>query len=420
MQHLYELIELQSKEINKTLPRLETNLTAFSQITKIPVSFFSGNGKYIWSTMDDKRICSANISFGDDDFKCTRNLVSSMKISLSLPEPYIFMCEAGLINLCAPLAAKNHVYGFLMAGPIAMGTSTEKHLGSLSSKIHAFDVDYARLIPLIKNMNMYQPGEISYLNTLFYNAIALDTDGIQAASSINQQYKDQTEISEKLTSMKNERINLEYPYESENELINIIKSGNVELCKKGLSKYLEDIIVFEGGNMSLVKLRIIGFFTRITHTHFEWQTNSDHFFYLERINESQTLREMHQFSVSLVHSLTESMAHKNYSGNSTVIKEVVSYLNTNYREDINLPDLAERVHVNSTYLSTLFKQEMGISFTVYLNGIRLSRAEELLRNSSNTITDICAMVGFSSPSYFTKVFKNHYGVGPKEYRIHKS
>lgn len=417
MQHLYELPELQRKEVNKKMPRLEANLIAFSQITKIPVSFFSGNGKYIWSTMDEARVCSANTAFGSDDFRCTRNLISSMNISLSLPESYIFLCEAGLINLCSPLVAEKHVYGFLIAGPIAMGTNMEKHLGSLSNKIGGFEVDYTRLIPIVKGMNMYKPGEISYLNNLFQNAVTSVIGGTPSASQINQQYKEQTEISEKLISMKKERINIEYPYASENDLVNIIKSGNVDQCKKGLGKYLEDIIVFEGGNMSLVKLRLIGFFTRLTQNNYEWQMNFDNFFYLERINESQTLKEMHQFAISLVLSLAESMSQKNYSGNSSVIKEVVSYLNTNYKENISLPSLAEHVHVNSTYLSTLFKQEMGIPFTVYLNNIRLSRSEDLLRNSSSTITEICLAVGFSSPSYFTKVFKNRYGMGPKEYRL---
>ncbi len=137
---------------------------------------------------------------------------------------------------------------------------------------------------------------------------------------------------------------------------------------------MEDIIVFEGGNMSLVKLRLIGFFTHITQNQYEWQTNFDQFFYLERINESQTLKEMHQFAISLILTLTESMAQQNYSGGSSVIKEVVSYVNTNFKEDITLSKLAEHVHVNSTYLSTLFKQEMGIPFTTYLNNIRLSHS----------------------------------------------
>ena len=53
MQHLYELPDLKKEEINKKMPKLEANIVAFSQITKVPVSFFSANGKYVWSTMDE-------------------------------------------------------------------------------------------------------------------------------------------------------------------------------------------------------------------------------------------------------------------------------------------------------------------------------------------------------------------------------
>ena len=416
MQHLYELVELKKEEINKKMPRLESNLNAFSQITKVPVSFFSANGRFVWSTMEGARICSVNAAFGSDDFSCTRNLISSMKISLSLPEPYIFTCESGLINLCSPLVLDNHVYGFFIAGPIAMGNNTEKHISSLSNKIVAFEVNYAKLIPLISNMKMYKPSEISYLNTIFQNAIYSVMNGSSSLSHIGQQYREQTEISEKLITLKRARINLEYPYDSENELETIIKSGNVELCKKGLGKYMEDIMVFEGGNMSIVKLRLIAFFTHLTQNNYEGQADFDQFFYLERINESQTLKEMHQFAISLTLALAEAMSQNNYSGDSYVIKEVVAFLNMNYKNDINLSMMAEQVHVNSTYLSTLFKHEMGIPFTAYLNNIRLARAEELLRKTDQSITEICLSVGFSSPSYFTKVFKKHYELGPKEYR----
>lgn len=100
-------------------------------------------------------------------------------------------------------------------------------------------------------------------------------------------------------------------------------------------------------------------------------------------------------------------------------KEVVralSYIEEHYREDINLDDIARYVCVSKTYFSSMFKKETGENFSLYLLDFRLEKACELLRQSEEKIYNIAYDVGFQSHNYFNNIFKERYGMTPKEYR----
>ena len=59
---------------------------------------------------------------------------------------------------------------------------------------------------------------------------------------------------------------------------------------------------------------------------------------------------------------------------------------------------------------------MDVTVNEYITGLRLEKAKELLRDPSVKLYDICAMIGYTSPPYFTKLFKRHTGLTPSEYR----
>lgn len=92
----------------------------------------------------------------------------------------------------------------------------------------------------------------------------------------------------------------------------------------------------------------------------------------------------------------------------------------NYRGrllEINLVgNLAEIENYNATYYSDWFKQQTGVSPSMYLRSIRISRAKELLEDTNYTVMDIAVMVGYSSNSTFTRAFHSIVGMTPKEYR----
>lgn len=99
-----------------------------------------------------------------------------------------------------------------------------------------------------------------------------------------------------------------------------------------------------------------------------------------------------------------------------VIKEIVTYLNQHYDEDLNLSSLADYFHFSEVYLSRMFKEKTGITLLSYLNKIRLNHAYNDLMNTNLTINEIALNHGFKNVKAFNKIFKEYYHDIPSNHR----
>lgn len=102
--------------------------------------------------------------------------------------------------------------------------------------------------------------------------------------------------------------------------------------------------------------------------------------------------------------------------NNPIIKKACQIINENISRSITLKSLAEKVHVNDCYLSVIFKEEMGITFTDYLTNLRLKKAKQLLIENNLKIYEIAEEAGYHSAKYFSKVFHDHEGLTPNQFR----
>lgn len=98
------------------------------------------------------------------------------------------------------------------------------------------------------------------------------------------------------------------------------------------------------------------------------------------------------------------------------IENIKQYIRENYHRKVSLNELADLVDINKYYLIRLFKQQTGLSPIDYLIHVRLSEAEKLLAQSSVSISKISDIVGFHSPSHFSKTFKEKNNLTPSAYR----
>ena len=104
----------------------------------------------------------------------------------------------------------------------------------------------------------------------------------------------------------------------------------------------------------------------------------------------------------------------------TKLLPALNYLEENYTREITLEEIAKTLDMNREYFCRLFKKTLGISFVDYTNFVRISRAEELLISSQLSVSEISDSLGFSSVSYFTRVFKNITNLTPSSYRSIKN
>lgn len=96
--------------------------------------------------------------------------------------------------------------------------------------------------------------------------------------------------------------------------------------------------------------------------------------------------------------------------------QIKDYLDTNYAEHITLDTLTSLTHMNKYYMSHSFVKYTGYSPIQYLNMKRMEAACTLLTDTDMSISAISSAAGFSSQSYFTQIFRKHYGMSPIKYR----
>lgn len=92
------------------------------------------------------------------------------------------------------------------------------------------------------------------------------------------------------------------------------------------------------------------------------------------------------------------------------------YIEQHYKEPITLDTLAERVSINKFYIAHAFKREYGVSPINFLIACRIREGKRLLAETDLSLSQIAAVLGFSSPSYFSQRFRHAEGVSPTEYR----
>ncbi len=100
------------------------------------------------------------------------------------------------------------------------------------------------------------------------------------------------------------------------------------------------------------------------------------------------------------------------------LRKLNGYIEQNLHDsDYSVEDLARSLTISRVQLYRKVKAILGISVSDHINNIRLEKSKELLLKSKQNISEIAYAVGFSSPYYFSNVFKNKYGISPKDFRV---
>ncbi|WP_086347651.1 response regulator transcription factor [Candidatus Enterococcus clewellii] len=98
------------------------------------------------------------------------------------------------------------------------------------------------------------------------------------------------------------------------------------------------------------------------------------------------------------------------------IKEALHFIQENYKEKITLQKVSAHVYMNPQYFSRVFKREVGLSYTDYVNNLRIDYACKMLETSDYPSYRISSECGFNDPSYFNRVFYRQMSTTPNKYR----
>lgn len=186
-----------------------------------------------------------------------------------------------------------------------------------------------------------------------------------------------------------------------------------------LVEYIDLLFDLYKQKMDLLKNKLLEFIFSIR----SWtiQVVSDYFnnsfdnsFKFISLTEDKT--EIIQFINDRVVECISEISMQKDAKEHPIIKKACAYIEKNLCFDIGLEQLAEYLNLSSFYLSKLFKEEKGCNFITYLTDCRLEKAKTLLRNDSLIIKEVSKAVGYNDQNYFSKAFKQKFGLSPREYK----
>lgn len=101
---------------------------------------------------------------------------------------------------------------------------------------------------------------------------------------------------------------------------------------------------------------------------------------------------------------------------NTYVQEGIHYIHKNYRKNITLSEVCTDLNVNKSYFCSIFKNETGMTFSNFLNRIRIEKSKQYLSQNNDSILSIALAVGFNNHNYYTMKFKKLTGLTPLEFR----
>lgn len=116
--------------------------------------------------------------------------------------------------------------------------------------------------------------------------------------------------------------------------------------------------------------------------------------------------------VQLIYGLKKEHQYQN----PRIVNQVKQYLDEHYADKITLDELAKQIPISRSYLTILFKQDTGKTVWEYLMDVRMRTAKLLLLDHNLKIYELANRIGYENSEHFSKLFKEYYGVTPKEYR----
>ncbi len=133
--------------------------------------------------------------------------------------------------------------------------------------------------------------------------------------------------------------------------------------------------------------------------------------------EARELDGAEEMLLSLCASIMDAIGAGRRESGKRIVQQAQEYISQRVDEaSLSIERVCEELKVSPTYFRAVFKRETGQTFHQYLNGLRMSRAMELLRTTALKTTEVAQQSGLGEASYFSYAFKKHFGVSPSQVR----
>ncbi|WP_334077384.1 helix-turn-helix domain-containing protein [Paenibacillus sanfengchensis] len=213
---------------------------------------------------------------------------------------------------------------------------------------------------------------------------------------------------------------LHYPVELESKLFDAIRLGDEEQVSQTLYLLLAEMMKKNKYSMNF-EVALVRFVNNLIQLEqvlgIEVLLTQNNYALYHVLLDTRNPEEIERMLVEeVIFPMVRSMKHKTNQQFRCLSEEIAAIVRAEYDQELSLDMIAERLHYNPNYLSSIFKKEYGTTFTEYLMSYRLDMAKKWLTETDMTIKEIAERLQYHKPQNFIRSFRKKEHVTPGEYR----
>ena len=338
---------------------------------------------------------------------------------------YIYYCPASLVFISTLIYENAAPVTALVAGPVVMGEQEDllgDFSGELREKIAGLPARPPSEVGAVARVQAVLSRSLSEGISQF--GIRNSEFGISGADAGTDNGEDKKTGQLFDLAVKNVTLTEpsgDYPIEVERQLIRMIRHGDRQGAAELINRLLGALYLGSAGDFSKITQGAAELVTLFSRAAIEGGADTDRIFGENRnfpaiMARFTAIDEVSAFLVSVFNRFVGYVFDFTRFKHADTLYKAVRYIRANYADKITLSKAADAVGISCSYLSAIFKDEMGQGFTEYVQTVRVEKSREMLRDPQLSIAEVAAMAGFSDQSYFTKIFTRICGVSPAQYR----
>lgn len=211
-----------------------------------------------------------------------------------------------------------------------------------------------------------------------------------------------------------------YPYDLEKRLCLALKIGDVHGAVGYARQFLRAIVDDFTPTPDHLRKICLQLVYALLRQLIEWDLSDGNIMEItaldEQIKKRKTIEQLEMWLLHYVNDLAHSIEKKMQQRHVSIVQKAISFMESQYAQDISLQDVADVVYLTPNYFANLFKERTNETVLNFLADIRINKAKQLLKQSDLKIFDISSQVGYTDAKYFGQVFRKRVGVTPLEYR----
>lgn len=371
--------------------RLFRGMKAFAYAANVPVTLYDNDLNILWECRPELKICTMFTTYDIRNCECNANLKCAASMAERLKEPYVFLCASKLTQIAYSVKIGNVRIGTMIVGPIIMGKNRENALKYIFKNLPDFRNHVNELFDIIAINPIRTAMEVSCIYEVFCDCV----------------------FSHKLVENSKASDDADADY-----LLQSLQSRDLLSAAAAMDIIFQHAYIANGGKLNLIKRHLSDYLVSLSrHCVSDFISTEGWENLLNELGDAVTIEEVYDVCKKIVVFMTDYDDRiPEYKGMSHVIKAAIHCLEEHYPKDIELSWVADEVHVNASYLSSLFKKETSMTFSQYLKMIRLNQSVKLLKKTDLPLEQVAKRCGFASQSYYIRAFKQQYGETPGKYR----